>query len=183
MHTSYLSSLQPVHSLSHWLKVMILLYEKYIIHNRIYFWIVYSLLLVFVAFHAPVSMAFVVEAMCSHMILGNFFSVLLFQKILLRLSVLPRKFVIKLLRFWNKSNSLSKSIIVSLHFKVWIYFQQEPDARKDWRQKEKGAAEDEMAREHQWLKGHESAQTPRDCEGQGSLGCCSPWVCKESGET
>ena len=44
---------------------MILLYEKCIIYNGIYFWIVYSLLLVFVAFHAPIPIAFVVEAICS----------------------------------------------------------------------------------------------------------------------
>ena len=35
----------------------------------------------------------------------------------------------------------------------------EPDAGKDWRQKEKGAAEDEMIREHHWLNRHESEQT------------------------
>jgi len=35
----------------------------------------------------------------------------------------------------------------------------EPDAGKDWRQKEKRAAEDEMIREHHWLNRHESEQT------------------------
>ena len=29
-----------------------------------------------------------------------------------------------------------------------------PDAGKDWRQKEKGAAEDEMVRYHHWLNEH-----------------------------
>ena len=56
----------------------------------------------------------------------------------------------------------------------------DPDAGKDWRQKKKGAAEDEMVRQHQWLNGHEFEQTPGDSEGQGSLACCSPWGHKES---
>ena len=40
---------------------------------------------------------------------------------------------------------------------------EEPDAGKDWRQKKKRAAEDEMVREHHWLNGHE--QTLRDRGG------------------
>ena len=47
-------------------------------------------------------------------------------------------------------------------------------------QKEKGMAEDEMARKHHQLNGHEFEQTPRDSEGQGSLACSSPWSGKES---
>ena len=39
--------------------------------------------------------------------------------------------------------------------------------------------EDEMVGWHHQLNGHEFQQTPRDCEGQGSLACCSPWGCKE----
>ena len=38
----------------------------------------------------------------------------------------------------------------------------DPDAGKDWRQKEKGAAEAEMVRYHHWLNGHELAQTERE---------------------
>ena len=45
----------------------------------------------------------------------------------------------------------------------------DPDARKDWRQKQKGVAEDEMLREHHQLNGHESEKTPADSERQGSL--------------
>ena len=51
----------------------------------------------------------------------------------------------------------------------------DPNAGKDRRQKEKGAAEDEMVRQHHWLNGHESEQTPGDTEGQMSLACCDPW--------
>ena len=33
---------------------------------------------------------------------------------------------------------------------------------------------------HHSLNGHESEQTPRGWDGQGSLECCRPWGCKES---
>ena len=50
-----------------------------------------------------------------------------------------------------------------------------PEARLDWRQKEKGTAEDEMVGCHQRLNRHEFGQTPGDDEVQGSQTCCSPW--------
>ena len=53
------------------------------------------------------------------------------------------------------------------------------DAGKDWRQKEKGATEDEMVGWHHWLNGHEFEQATGVSDGQGSLACCSPWGCKE----
>ena len=39
------------------------------------------------------------------------------------------------------------------------------DAGKDWRQKEKGAAEDKMVRQHHQLNGHEFEQTLGDSGG------------------
>ena len=42
------------------------------------------------------------------------------------------------------------------------------DARKDWKQKKKGAAEDELVREHHWLSGYEFEQTLWDSGGQRS---------------
>ena len=42
---------------------------------------------------------------------------------------------------------------------------------------------DEMVGWYHQLNGHEFEQTPGDGEGQGSLACCSPWVCKESDMT
>ena len=53
-----------------------------------------------------------------------------------------------------------------------------PDAGKDWRQKDKGAAEDEMVSWHHQLNGHECEQTPGHSEGQGSLvqSMGSQWV-------
>ena len=53
------------------------------------------------------------------------------------------------------------------------------DSGKDWRQKEKRVAEDEMIREQDQLNGHEFEQTLGDSEGQGSMACCSPFGHKE----
>ena len=58
-----------------------------------------------------------------------------------------------------------------------------PDAGKDWRWEEKGTTEDEMARWHHRLDGHEFEQAAGVGDGQGSLACCSPWGCKESDTT
>ena len=57
---------------------------------------------------------------------------------------------------------------------------QDPDAGEDRGLEEKGATEDEMARRHHRLHGHEFEWTLEDDEGQGSLVCYSPWGCKES---
>ena len=40
--------------------------------------------------------------------------------------------------------------------------------------------ENEMVGWHHGLNEHEFEQTPGDSEGQGSLACCSPRVCRES---
>ena len=48
------------------------------------------------------------------------------------------------------------------------------------RQKRKGAAEDEMVRQHHRLNGHEFEQTPGDSEGQGTL---QSMGCKEQDTT
>ena len=66
--------------------------------------------------------------------------------------------------------------------KSW-FIGKDPDAGKDGRQKEKGEAEDEMARQHHQLNGHEFEQTQGDSEGQESLACWSPWGRKESDMT
>ena len=55
----------------------------------------------------------------------------------------------------------------------------DPDAGKDWRQEEKGMAEDEVFGWHHQLNEHEFKQILEDSEGQGSLACCSPRGCKE----
>ena len=48
--------------------------------------------------------------------------------------------------------------------KSWL-IRKDPAAGKDWRQEEKGTAEDEMVRWHCQLNGHEFDQAPGDGEG------------------
>ena len=60
----------------------------------------------------------------------------------------------------------------------WI-IGKDPDAGKDWRQKEKRVIDDEMVRWHHQFNGHEFGQTLGDGEGQGSLAWGRPWGHKE----
>ena len=84
----------------------------------------------------------------------------------------------------------------NIHWKDWCWssntlaswceeltHRKDPDAGKDWGQEEKGTTEDEMVGWHHRLNGHGFEQAPGAGEGQGSLVCCSPWGCKESGVT
>ena len=66
--------------------------------------------------------------------------------------------------------------------KSWLIWK-DPDAGKDWGQKEKGMTEDEMVGWHHWLNGHGFGWTPRVGDGQGGLACCGSWSCKESDMT
>ena len=66
--------------------------------------------------------------------------------------------------------------------KNWL-IGKDPDAGKDWRQKEKRTTEYEMVGWHHWLDGHESEQALGVGDGQGSLECCRPWGRKESDTT
>ena len=54
----------------------------------------------------------------------------------------------------------------------------DPDAGKDWRQKEMGTTEDEVVGWRHRLKGHKFEQTPGECEGQGGMACRSDGVTK-----
>ena len=58
----------------------------------------------------------------------------------------------------------------------------DPDAGRDWGQ-EKGATEDEMARWHHRLDGHEFGWTLGVGDGQAGLVCCGSWGRKESDAT
>ena len=64
-----------------------------------------------------------------------------------------------------------------------LFIGKDADAGQDSGQEEKGMTEDEMIGRHHRLNGHEFEQTLGDSEGQGSLACCSPWDCRESGPT
>ena len=58
---------------------------------------------------------------------------------------------------------------------IWKYL----DAGKDWRQGEKGMAEDKMVGWHHWLKEDEFEQALGVGDGQGGLACCGPWGLEE----
>ena len=60
------------------------------------------------------------------------------------------------------------------HVKSWL-IGKDPDAGRDWGQKEKGTTEDEMAGWHHGLDGCECEWTPGVGDGQGGLGCCNSW--------
>ena len=62
--------------------------------------------------------------------------------------------------------------------KNWL-IGKDSDAGKDWRQEEKGMAEDEMVGWHHRLW-HEFEQALGAGDGKGSLACRCPWGCKES---
>ena len=78
-----------------------------------------------------------------------------------------------------KSNT---PVLWPLDVKSWLFWK-DPNAGKDWRQKEKETTEDEMVGWHHQLDGHEFEQAPGVGNGQGSLVCCSPWSHEESDMT
>ena len=57
------------------------------------------------------------------------------------------------------------------------------DARKDWRQEEKGTTEDEMVGLHHWLNRQKFVQASEVCDGQERLAWCSSWGYTESDMT
>ena len=61
--------------------------------------------------------------------------------------------------------------------------EEDPDAGKDWGQKEKGEAWDELVGWHHQLNEHDFEKTLGDSEGEGNLAGCSPWGHKESDTT
>ena len=66
--------------------------------------------------------------------------------------------------------------------KNWLIWK-DPDAGKDWGWEKKGTTEDEMVGWHHQLNGHGFGWTLGVGDGQGGLGCCSSWSCKESDMT
>ena len=85
--------------------------------------------------------------------------------------------------FSGRTSSEAKTLILwPPDVKSWL-IGKNSDSGKDWEQEEEGMTEDEIVGWYPWLSGHESEQTLGDSEGQGSLVCCSPWICKESDMT
>ena len=68
------------------------------------------------------------------------------------------------------------------HAKSWL-IGKDSDAGRDWGQEEKRMTEDEMARWHHRLDGHEFEWTPGVGDVQGGLECCKSWGHKESDTT
>ena len=68
------------------------------------------------------------------------------------------------------------------HTMSWL-IGKDSDAGRDWRQKEKGRTEYEIAGWHHWLDGCESGWTLGVGDGQGGLTCCDSWGPKESDTT
>ena len=67
----------------------------------------------------------------------------------------------KQLWIFTKRTDAEAPMLWPLDAKSWL-IGKDPDAEKDWRQKEKRVAEDEMVGWHHQLNGHEFEQTPGD---------------------
>ena len=81
--------------------------------------------------------------------------------------------------FITRTNAEAETPILCLpDGKNWLIWK-DPDAGNDWRWKEKGTTEGEMAGWHHWLKVHEFEQALGVGDTQRNLACCSPWCCKE----
>ena len=103
----------------------------------------------------------------------------------------------KLLRVPWTARRANQSILMEInHWKEWCWcrscntlppdeknqlIRKYPDARKDWRQEEKGMTEDRMVAWHHWLNGHKFEQVPGIGEGKGSMVYFSLWGRKGSG--
>ena len=72
------------------------------------------------------------------------------------------------LSIWGTDNEAETPILWPPDAKNWLTGK-DPDTGKDWRQKEKGMTEDEVAGWHHWLDGHEPEQASEVGDGQGSL--------------
>ena len=81
-------------------------------------------------------------------------------------------------RIFIGRTSVKAPIFLPPNAKSWLTGK-DPDARKDWRQEEKGMTEDEMGGWHHQFNAHEFAQTLGNSEWQGSLVCCISWGRKE----
>ena len=85
--------------------------------------------------------------------------------------------------FFGRNDAKAKTpILWPPHGKSWL-IGKDPDAGRDWGQKEKGMTKDEMSGWHHRLDGCEFKWTPGVGDGQGGLACCNSWGRKESDMT
>ena len=84
--------------------------------------------------------------------------------------------------FGRNDAKVETPILWPPHVNSWL-IGKDSDAGRDWGQKEKGTTEDEMARWHHRLNGHEFEWTPGVGDGLGGLACCNSWGRKESDTT
>ena len=80
--------------------------------------------------------------------------------------------------FIGRTDAEAEAPILGLPVVKSRVVRKDPDARKVWREEEKGATEDEMVGWHHQLNGHEFEQTPGGSEGQGSGRAAIPRVTK-----
>ena len=85
--------------------------------------------------------------------------------------------------FIGRTDAEIETPVLSLPYANNWLIGKDPNAEKDWSQKEKGMTEDEMVEWHHWLDGHEFEQSLEVGDRQWSLACCSQWGGKESDTT
>ena len=81
--------------------------------------------------------------------------------------------------FIGRTDAKAEALILWPPDENWL-IGKDPDAGRDWRQKETGTTKDEMVGWHHRMDGHEFEQAPGVSDGQGSLVCCSLWGHKKS---
>ena len=83
---------------------------------------------------------------------------------------------------WRTYAEAETPILWPPDVKSWL-IGKDPDAGKDWGQKDKGTTEDEMVGWHHRLNGHGFGWTPGVGDGKGGLACCGSWGRKKSDTT
>ena len=76
--------------------------------------------------------------------------------------------------FIGRTDEIETLILWPPYARNWLICK-DPDAGKNWGQKEKGMTEDKLVGWHHQLNGHEFEQAPGVGDGQGGLAGCSPW--------
>ena len=85
--------------------------------------------------------------------------------------------------FIGRTNAKAETpIFWSHHARSWL-IGQDSEARRDWRQEEKGTTKDGMAGWHHGHDGREFEWTPGNDDEQGGLACCDSWGRKQSDMT